>query len=71
MICISVKNDFLMDAEQFERMRLVIKRASPGRCRIDETDAKPLPSGYTAQRWGVRIKRADGSIVIEPDPREA
>jgi hypothetical protein len=29
---------------------------------------KPFPSGHTSRRWGVGIKRADGSVAIEPDP---
>jgi hypothetical protein len=28
----------------------------------------PLPSGHTSRRWGVGIKRSDGSVVFEADP---
>ena len=27
-----------------------------------------MPSGHTSGRWGIGIKRADGTVAIEPDP---
>jgi hypothetical protein len=27
-----------------------------------------LSSGHASRRWGVGIKRPDGSLVVEPDP---
>jgi hypothetical protein len=39
-----------------------------GRFNIDILSADPLPGGHTSRRWGVGIKRADGSVVVEPDP---
>jgi hypothetical protein len=27
-----------------------------------------LPSGYTCQRWGVAIRQADGTVILEPEP---
>jgi hypothetical protein len=26
-----------------------------------------LPSGYSCQRWGVAIRQADGSVILEPE----
>jgi hypothetical protein len=55
----------------------VIRSHPPGRWHIDQFPAKPFPSGHPSRRWGIGIKRADGSIVIkradgsvvlEPDP---
>jgi hypothetical protein len=44
-------------------------RALPaGRWHIDELPAEPFRSGHTARRWGVGIKCADGSVVLERDP---
>jgi hypothetical protein len=40
----------------------------PGRWHLDELAAKPSPSGHTARRRGVGLKRADWSVAIEPDP---
>jgi hypothetical protein len=44
----------------------VIRAAEPGRYHIDELPLKPFLSGHTARRWGVGIKWADGSVVLEP-----
>jgi hypothetical protein len=48
----------------------LVRRANPGRYHVDEISADP-PSGYTSRRWGLGIKQADGSVVIERDPWEA
>jgi len=70
MIRISGKDDFLLDVETVEQIERGICSSPPGRYQVDETSTKPLPSGHTARRCGVGIKRADGSIVMEPDPWE-
>ena len=43
----------------------------PGRYEIDEIRDEPPPSGQNARRWGIGIKWADGTLEVEPDPREA
>jgi hypothetical protein len=47
-----------------------LKGAWPGRYVIEELSmaGKLLPSGYTCQRWGVAIRQADGTVVLEPEP---
>ena len=59
------------DADSIENAREALRAGEPGRYHIDEIAADPLPSGHTSRRWGVGIKRADGSVVIGPDPWEA
>jgi hypothetical protein len=44
-----------------------IRLLLPGRYQFDEIPLKPFWSGLKARRWGVGIKRDDGSVVIEPD----
>ncbi len=39
-----------------------------GSYHIDEISADPLPTGHTSRRWGVGIKRPDGSVTLDPDP---
>jgi hypothetical protein len=34
---------------------------------VDEISAGPLTSGHTSRDLGVVIKRADGTVVLEPD----
>jgi hypothetical protein len=48
-----------------------IRVAKPGRYHIDEITVDLLPSGRIVRHWGVVIKRADGSVVFEPDEWEA
>jgi hypothetical protein len=45
-----------------------IRSLSPGHYHIDELDDSHKLPGYTSRRWGFGIKRADGSVVLEPDP---
>ena len=45
-----------------------LSRLVGGLYHVDEISADPLPSGHTSRRWGVGIKRLDGSVAIEPDP---
>ena len=46
----------------------ILEDLSPGRYHVDEISSDPLSSGHTSRRWGIVIKRQDGSIVVEPDP---
>jgi hypothetical protein len=59
---------YLQSSELIER---VLRSNEPGRYQIDEMSTKPLPSGHTVRRWGIGIKKSDGSVVIEADPRES
>jgi hypothetical protein len=58
----------IVTVDAVEQIESVIRLLKPGRWQIDELPAKPFPSGHTSRRWGVGIKRSDGSVVIEPDP---
>jgi hypothetical protein len=35
---------------------------------VDPFATRPLPSGHTSRRWGIGIKRHDGTVPIEPEP---
>ena len=70
MFRITGADDFLIDVEHREQIEPVIRSSPPGRNHVDEMSTNPLPTGHTARRWGVGIKRDDGSVVIEPDPWE-
>jgi hypothetical protein len=61
----------IVNADTVEQIEPEIRALPPARWHVDELPAKPFPSGHTARRWGVGIKRADGSVVIEPDPWDA
>ena len=58
----------VVDADQVEAIEPVMRSSNPGRYHVDTISADPLPSGHTSRRWGVGIKRKDGSVVVEPDP---
>ena len=58
----------IVDIDQVEAIESVIRSSKPGHYHVDEISAEPLPSGHTSRRWGVGIKRDDGSVAIEPDP---
>ena len=61
----------IIDVDTIEAIEHTIRLFKPGRYRIDQISADPLPSGHTSRRWGVGIKRADGAVSLEPDPWEA
>jgi hypothetical protein len=70
MYRVSGADEFLVDVENVGQIKPVIRTAEPGRYHVDEFSTTPLPSGHTARRWEVGIKEADGSVVIEPEPRD-
>jgi hypothetical protein len=53
-----------------EDVASMLKGARPGRYVIEESSmaGEFLPSGYTCQRWGIAIRKADGSVELEPEP---
>jgi hypothetical protein len=61
----------VVDVDTLDQLEPAIRSSEPGRYHVDEISAGLLPSGHTSRRWGVGIKRIDGSVVIEPDPCDA
>jgi hypothetical protein len=61
----------VVDVDSLGGVEKIIGSGKPGRYHVDEISTDPLPSGHTSQRWGDGIKRADGTVVIEPDPWDA
>jgi hypothetical protein len=49
---------------------VTLKDACAGRYMIEESSmtGELLPSGYSCQRWGVAIRQADGSMMLEREP---
>jgi hypothetical protein len=47
-----------------------LQGAEPGRYVVEESSmaGEFLPSGFTCQRWGVAIRRANDTVVLEPEP---
>jgi hypothetical protein len=64
-------SDEVADVAQVDEIEPAIRSSAPGAYHVDEICADPLPSGRTSRRWGIVIKRQNGSLVIEPDPWEA
>ena len=60
-------SDEIIDVAQVDEIELAVK-TKPGRYDADQIEQDPLPSGHTSCRWGVGIKKADASVVIERDP---
>jgi hypothetical protein len=56
------------DVAQVDEIEPVIRASGTDRYRIDQIEREPLPSGHTSRRWGIGVKRDDGSAEIEPDP---
>ena len=53
-----------------EEVVATLKGAWPGRYVIEESSVAGqfLPSGYTCHRWGIAIRKADGTVEFEPEP---
>jgi hypothetical protein len=60
----------ITDVDAADQLEPAIRASQPGRYHIDEISRDPLPSGHTSRRWGIGIKNADGSVMLEPDPWE-
>jgi hypothetical protein len=58
----------IIDIDHVEAIEPAIRSSKSGRYHVDQIERDPLPSGRTARRWGVGIKRPDGSVELEPDP---
>jgi hypothetical protein len=58
------------DSDTLDGAREIVRQQDLGRDHIDEISRNPLPSGHTSKRWGIGIKKADGSVVLECDPWE-
>jgi hypothetical protein len=54
-----IRDDLIDDADTIDGVREIVGQQPPGRYRVDEISVDPLPSGHTARRWGVAIKRPD------------
>jgi hypothetical protein len=52
-----------------EAVETGLRGARPGRYVIEEVAAAGglLPSGYSAERWGVAMVWPDGSVELEPE----
>jgi hypothetical protein len=56
---------------QVDEIEPAIRSIERGHYHVDQIERDPLPSSHTSRRWGVRIKKRDGSVVIERDAWEA
>jgi hypothetical protein len=61
-------HEAIIDVDQIKAIEPAIRFSELGRYHVDEISADPLPSSHTSRRWGVAIKRPDGSVELEPDP---
>jgi hypothetical protein len=61
----------VIDVNTAAEIEAAIRARPPGLYVVDEMPLKPFSSGRTARRWGIGIKWADGSVLIEPDRWDA
>jgi hypothetical protein len=61
----------IVDVDRLEVIEPAIRLSEPGRYQVDQIERDPLPSGHTSRRWGIAIKRPDGTVELEPDPWDA
>jgi hypothetical protein len=57
----------IIDVGQVEAIKPAIGSSEPGRYHVDQISSDRMPGGYTSRRWGVGIKRPDGTVNREPD----
>ena len=58
----------VIHVDQVEAIGHAIRASKPERYHVDQISADPPLSGNTSRRRGIGIRRADGSLAIEPDP---
>ena len=54
---IDSKGEMLSDADSIEDLKGLLGDLELSRYTVDEISLKPLPSGHTARRWGVLLKK--------------
>jgi len=59
---IDSKGEMLSDADSIGDLKGLLGDLEPGRYTVDEISSKPLPSGYTARRWGVLQAKKTGRL---------
>jgi hypothetical protein len=62
------EQDPIVDVNTAEEIEPAVRRVAPGRYYIDEISVDPSRGARISRRWGVAIRYANGSIVIERDP---
>jgi len=68
---VSNEDRALVHAGTIDGARAVVREGQPGCYHVDEISSDPLPSGHASRRWGVGIKRRDGFVTIDRNPRPA
>jgi hypothetical protein len=58
----------IIDVDSVDEIEPAIRSSAPGRYHVDQIERDPLPSGHTSRRRGIGIERADGTVVLDPDP---
>jgi hypothetical protein len=63
-------DNIIANVGTLEEVTAALQIAEPGRYVIEESSmaGEFLPSGYSWQRWGVAIRQADGTVMLEPEP---
>jgi hypothetical protein len=63
-------DDIIASVASPEEVTKALLSARPGRFVVDESSmaGELLPSGYSCQRWGVAIRQADGTVLLERLP---
>jgi hypothetical protein len=63
-------DDIVASVGTLEEVTAALLGARLGRYVVEESSmaGELLPSGFSCQRWGVAIRQADGSVILEPAP---
>ena len=56
----------VVDLDTVEEVEPAIRCATRGNYLIEEIRPAPQRSDYTSRHWGVAVKRADGSVGLDP-----
>jgi hypothetical protein len=55
----------VIDVERVEQIEPTIQSSEPGPYHVFQICTTSLPYRQIARRWGIGIKRPDGSVVLE------
>ncbi len=58
----------IIEVDTVEQIKPAISSLPNGRYHVQKISADSAPSGHAARRWGLAIIRANGSVVLKPDP---
>jgi hypothetical protein len=71
LYCVTRPDGLATYADSVEAVKAIVTAGPTGGYKVEEIDVGRLAGHYRPRRWGVGIKRHDGTVIIEPARQKA